>query len=26
MDINPLFVKKKGDGSIAGDARIRIGG
>jgi len=26
MDINPLFVKKKGKGSIAGDARIRIGG
>ncbi len=26
MDINPLFVKKKGEGSIAGDARIRIGG
>jgi acetate---CoA ligase (ADP-forming) len=26
MDINPLFVKKQGEGSIAGDARIRIGG
>ncbi|MCK5566887.1 MAG: acetate--CoA ligase family protein, partial [Actinomycetia bacterium] len=26
MDINPLFVKKRGEGSIAGDARIRIGG
>ncbi len=26
MDINPLFVKKNGEGSIAGDARIRIGG
>lgn len=26
MDINPLFVKKHGEGSIAGDARIRIGG
>jgi len=26
MDINPLFVKKTGEGSIAGDARIRIGG
>lgn len=26
MDINPLFVKKKGEGSIAGDARIRLGG
>jgi len=26
MDINPLFVKKKGEGSLAGDARIRIGG
>ncbi len=26
MDINPLFVKRKGEGSIAGDARIRIGG
>ncbi|MGM0364949.1 MAG: acetate--CoA ligase alpha subunit [Actinomycetota bacterium] len=25
MDINPLFVKKKGEGSIAGDVRIRIG-
>jgi len=26
MDINPLFVMKRGEGSIAGDARIRIGG
>lgn len=26
MDINPLFVKKQGEGSIAGDVRIRIGG
>ena len=26
MDINPLFVKRQGEGSIAGDARIRIGG
>ncbi len=26
MDINPLFVKKQDEGSIAGDARIRIGG
>lgn len=26
MDINPLFVKKQGEGSIVGDARIRIGG
>ena len=26
MDINPLFVKKQGEGSIAGDARIRLGG
>ncbi len=26
MDVNPLFVKKQGEGSIAGDARIRIGG
>ncbi len=26
MDINPLFVKSQGEGSIAGDARIRIGG
>jgi len=26
MDINPLFVKKKGEGSVAGDARISIGG
>ena len=26
MDINPLFVKKQGNGSVAGDARIRIGG
>ena len=26
MDINPLFVKEEGKGSIAGDARIRIGG
>lgn len=26
MDINPLFVKKRGEGSIAGDVRIRIGG
>ncbi|MEA2015647.1 MAG: acetate--CoA ligase family protein [Actinomycetota bacterium] len=26
MDINPLFVKKKGKGSMAGDSRIRIGG
>lgn len=26
MDINPLFVKKQGKGSIVGDARIRIGG
>ena len=26
MDINPLFVKEKGKGAIAGDARIRIGG
>ena len=26
MDSNPLFVKKNGEGSIAGDARIRIGG
>jgi len=25
MDINPLFVKERGEGSIAGDARIRIG-
>ena len=25
MDINPLFVKERGKGSIAGDARIRIG-
>lgn len=25
MDINPLFVKSKGQGSIAGDVRIRIG-
>ncbi len=25
MDINPLFVKKEGEGSIAGDVRIRIG-
>ena len=24
MDINPLFVKEKGKGSIAGDVRIRI--
>ena len=26
MDINPLFVKQKGKGSLAGDARIRLGG
>ncbi len=26
MDINPLFVRRQGEGSIAGDARIRIGG
>ncbi|MBN2072387.1 MAG: acetate--CoA ligase family protein, partial [Actinobacteria bacterium] len=26
MDINPLFVRKQGEGSVAGDARIRIGG
>ncbi len=26
MDINPLFVKKEGQGSIAGDVRIRISG
>ncbi len=26
MDINPLFVKKQGEGSIAGDVRIRIRG
>ncbi|MGM0367360.1 MAG: acetate--CoA ligase family protein, partial [Actinomycetota bacterium] len=25
MDINPLFVKEEGEGSIAGDVRIRIG-
>jgi acyl-CoA synthetase (NDP forming) len=24
MDINPLFVKEEGKGSIAGDVRIRI--
>ncbi|MHB8278753.1 MAG: acetate--CoA ligase family protein [Candidatus Humimicrobiaceae bacterium] len=24
MDINPLFVKAEGSGSIAGDVRIRI--
>ncbi|MBC7333219.1 MAG: acetate--CoA ligase [Actinobacteria bacterium] len=26
MDINPLFVKEEGQGCVAGDARIRIGG